>query len=95
MGGQAAAPAYRVQPRRAVAYMAAAVSCLAVLDAGVKALAEGYPVPQIAFLRYVIGLLFAIGVAARSVDGLGGLATRRPGGHLIRSICNLGAMLRV
>jgi drug/metabolite transporter (DMT)-like permease len=93
MGGQAAAPAYRVQPRRAVAYMAAAVSCLAVLDAGVKALAEGYPVPQIAFLRYVIGLLFAIGVAARSVDGLGGLATRRPGGHLIRSICNLGAML--
>lgn len=95
ISGQAppAAPAYRVAPRKAIAYMAVAVSCLAVLDAGVKALTEGYPVPQIAFLRYVVGLIFAVGVATRSAQGLGGLATRRPGGHLIRSICNLGAML--
>jgi drug/metabolite transporter (DMT)-like permease len=93
ISGQAAAPAYRVAPRKAIAYMVAAVSCLAVLDAGVKGLAEGYPVPQIAFLRYVVGLIFAVGVAARTAEGLGGLATRRPGGHLIRSICNLGAML--
>jgi drug/metabolite transporter (DMT)-like permease len=93
ISGQATAPAYRVAPRKAIAYMVAAVSCLAVLDAGVKGLAEGYPVPQIAFLRYVVGLIFAVGVAARTAEGLGGLATRRPGGHLIRSICNLGAML--
>lgn len=73
--------------------MAAAVSCLAVLDAGVKALAESYPVPQIAFLRYVVGLIIAIGLAASSAEGLGGLATRRPGGHMIRSLYNLSAML--
>jgi drug/metabolite transporter (DMT)-like permease len=84
---------YRLAPRKAIAYMAVAVSCLAVLDAGVKALAESYPVPEIAFLRYVVGLIFAVGIAARSSEGLGGLATRRPGGHLIRSFCNLGAML--
>ena len=32
-------PALRVAPRKAIVYMVAAVSCLAVLDAGVKGLA--------------------------------------------------------
>ncbi|HXV25535.1 MAG TPA: DMT family transporter [Alphaproteobacteria bacterium] len=86
-------PAYRVAPRKAVGYMVTAVFFLAVLDAGVKALTEAYSVPQIAFIRYVVGLILALGVAARSAQGLQGLSTRRPGGHLIRSICNLGAML--
>ena len=88
-----AAPAYRIQPRRAILYMFGAVSSLAVLDAGVKGLTQGYPVPEIAFLRYLFGLAFAIGLALRSAEGLRGLGTRRPGGHLIRSLANLGAML--
>ena len=86
-------PTLRVAPRKAILYMIAAVSSLAILDAGVKALAEGYPVPEIAFLRYIVGLMLALGLAMRSPEGIGGLATRRPVGHLIRSFCNLGAML--
>jgi drug/metabolite transporter (DMT)-like permease len=86
-------PTLRIAPRKAILYMVAAVSSLAILDAGVKALAEAYPVPEIAFLRYIVGLIFAVGLAMRSSEGIGSLATRRPVGHLIRSFCNLGAML--
>ena len=86
-------PTLRIAPRKAILYMVAAVSSLAILDAGVKALAEAYPVPEIAFLRYIVGLVFAVGLAMRSSDGIGSLGTRRPVGHLIRSFSNLGAML--
>ena len=86
-------PTLRIAPRKAILYMVAAVSSLAILDAGVKALAEAYPVPEIAFLRYIVGLVFAVGLAMRSSDGIGSLGTRRPVGHLIHSFSNLGAML--
>jgi drug/metabolite transporter (DMT)-like permease len=80
-------------PAKAVAYMLAAVASLAVLDAAVKWLTDDYPVPQIAFIRYVIGLALALGLAGISTGGLASLRTRRLGGHLLRSVFNLSAML--
>lgn len=82
----------RSAPMRAVFYMVAAVSALAVLDAGVKWLTADYPVPQIAFLRYLVGLALALGLALR-LGGLGTLRTRRLPGHLLRSALNLATML--
>jgi drug/metabolite transporter (DMT)-like permease len=82
----------RHQPGRGLPYMAAAVFCLTVLDAGVKWLTDDYSPFQIAFLRYVVGLLFAIGIATQA-GGLRTLKTMRPGGHALRSIFNIGTML--
>jgi len=80
-------------PAKAIVYMLAAVASLAVLDAAVKWLTDDYPVPQIAFIRYVIGLALALGLAGISTGGLASLRTRRLGGHLLRSVFNLSAML--
>jgi len=89
----------RSQPGRAVLYMLGQAFLLTVMDAFVKKLATGhggsetYTVGQIAFLRYSLGLCMMLGVAAASSGGLGSLKTRRLGGHLIRSCCNLVTML--
>jgi drug/metabolite transporter (DMT)-like permease len=82
----------RSAPMRAVFYMVAAVSALAVLDAGVKWLTSVYPVPQIAFLRYLVGLVLALGLAPR-LGGLATLRTRRLSGHMLRSALNLATIL--
>jgi drug/metabolite transporter (DMT)-like permease len=82
----------RFAPGRAVIFMVAAVFCLAVLDAGVKWLTADYPIPQIGFLRYCIGLCFAIAIAMR-FGGVGTLRTRRLGGHALRSILNMITMI--
>ena len=79
-------------PGKALLYMLVAVAALSVLDAAVKWLTDDYTVPQIAFLRYVVGLALALVVASRA-GGLGTLRTRRPGGHLLRSVLNLATML--
>ncbi len=65
------------------------------MDALVKWLAadRGYHVTQIAFLRYSVCLFIAFGMARMSPHGLGSLRTRRLGGHLWRSACNLTTML--
>jgi drug/metabolite transporter (DMT)-like permease len=91
--GAVAGPAgLRHQPSRGLLYMASAVFCLTVLDAGVKWLTDDYSPFQIAFLRYAVGLLFAIGIATQA-GGLGTLKTMRPGGHALRSVFNIGTML--
>jgi len=82
----------RHQPGRGLLYMASAVFFLTMLDAGVKWLTDDYSPFQIAFLRYVVGLLFAIGIATQA-GGLRTLKTKRPGGHALRSIFNIGTML--
>ncbi|WP_119462292.1 DMT family transporter [Rhodospirillaceae bacterium SYSU D60014] len=79
-------------PVRAVLYMFAAVSALAVLDAAVKWLTTGYSVPQIAFLRYIVGLGLAIALALR-LGGVRTLRTRRLPGHALRSVFNIATML--
>lgn len=92
MTGQPVVSAYRVVPGRAVAYMAAAAGLLTALDVGVKWLAADYPIPQIAFLRYLMGIGIAAAIASR-LGGLRTLRTHRPGGHLLRSMLNLATML--
>lgn len=92
MTSQSAILALRSAPGKAAMYMAAAVALGTSLDVGVKWLAADYSVPQIAFVRYVVGLFLAVGIASR-LGGLASLRTRRPGGHLLRSLLNLAAML--
>ena len=85
-------PRLHFAPGKAIAYSLSAVLCLAVLDAQVKWLAADYAITQIAFLRYVVGVAFAVAVAARH-GGLRQLRTRRPFGHALRSILNIVTML--
>jgi drug/metabolite transporter (DMT)-like permease len=99
----ASAPAVHValrnQPGRAVTYMLAQAFLLTAMDGLVKWLANGhagteaYTVGQIAFLRYSLCLCLMVGFAAGSPRGLASLKTRRIGGHLLRSTCNLFTML--
>lgn len=83
----------RSNPRRAVAYSLTAAFLLTTMDAVVKWLTADYSVVEIAFLRYVIGLFIAIGLAGISPGGFGGLATRRPTSHLWRSVFNIATMI--
>jgi len=92
MGAMEVKDGLRFAPGRAVIFMLAAVFCLAVLDAGVKWLTADYPIPQIGFLRYCIGLCFAIALAMR-FGGVTTLRTRRLGGHALRSVLNIITMV--
>lgn len=91
--------ALRSQPGRAVAYMLSQAFLLTVMDGFVKWMATGhqestvYTVGQIAFIRYSIGLCMMLGFAMTTGEGLGSLKTRRLGGHIIRSCCNLFTMI--
>lgn len=79
-------------PARAIAYILTASFLIIVLDTAVKWLAKGYSPLQIGFVRYVMGLFLAAGIATRA-GGIGTLRTRRIGGHLLRSVVNLTTML--
>ncbi|MET1028399.1 MAG: DMT family transporter, partial [Dongiaceae bacterium] len=83
----------RTNPKRAVAYSLTAAFLLTTMDAVVKWLTTDYSVTQIAFLRYVVGIFVAVGLARSSATGLGGLVTRRFPSHLWRSIFNIATML--
>jgi drug/metabolite transporter (DMT)-like permease len=85
-------PVLRYAPGKAVLYMLVAVTCLSGMDAGIKWLTADYSVPQVGFMRYLIGLVVALGIAWQA-GGIGTLRTRRIGGHLLRSVLNLGTML--
>ncbi len=73
--------------------MLAQAFLLTAMDGLVKWLASNYTVGQIAWLRYSLGLCMMVAFAASSSHGLRSLKTRRLGGHLIRSTCNLLTML--
>jgi drug/metabolite transporter (DMT)-like permease len=83
----------RTNPKKAVVYSLMAALLLTTMDAVVKWLTTDYSVVEIAFLRYVIGLVIAIGLAQASGTGLGSLATRRPASHLWRSVFNITTMI--
>lgn len=85
--------ALRYRPMRGVAYMGLAVLALTSLGAMVKWLTADYSPFQIGFLRYAIGILFALAIAATQTGGLGSLKTQRPTGHGLRAVVNLGTML--
>src|SRR5271168_5049447 len=78
----------RNMPGRAIIYMVSAAFLVIILDTAVKWLARGYSPLQIGFLRYVVGLGISAGIATRA-GGIGTLRTRRPGGHMVRSVLNL------
>src|SRR5579863_4945440 len=83
----------RNMPGRAIIYMVSAAFLIIILDTAVKWLAKGAYSPfQIGFLRYVVGLGISAGIATRA-GGIGTFRTRRPGGHLLRSVLNLTTML--
>ena len=82
----------RNAPAKGIVYMLAASATLTIMDAGIKWLTRDYPVPQIGFMRYAVGLLIAMALAAR-LGGIGTLRTRRLGGHALRSLFNLATML--
>jgi drug/metabolite transporter (DMT)-like permease len=92
VGGSAEGTGLRSQPLRGLVYMAGAGFCLTLLDAAVKWLTTDYTPPQIAFIRYGIGICLAAAIATRA-GGIGTLRTQRPLGHLLRSVLNLGTML--
>lgn len=91
-GGSAGGVKLRSQPLRGILYMAGAGFCLTLLDVAVKWLTTDYTPPQIAFIRYAIGICLAAAIATR-MGGIATLKTRRPLGHLLRSALNLGTML--
>jgi drug/metabolite transporter (DMT)-like permease len=92
MASNAAGAGLRNFPARAIGYMLAASFLIIVLDTAVKWLAKGYSPLQIGFVRYLMGLCIAVGIATRA-GGIGTLRTRRIGGHLLRSALNLTTML--
>ena len=63
MGSMEVKDGLRFHPGKAVLFMLLAVFNLAILDAGVKWLTADYPIPQIGFLRYCIGLCLAVALA--------------------------------
>lgn len=92
MGSMEVKDGLRFHPGKAVLFMLLAVFNLAILDAGVKWLTADYPIPQIGFLRYCIGLCLAVALAMR-FGGVATLKTRRLGGHALRSILNMTTMV--
>jgi drug/metabolite transporter (DMT)-like permease len=87
-------PGLRSLPIRGVLYMLSAVTCLSILDVAVKVLVDdySYSVPQVGFIRYLIGICIATGIAWKS-GGIASLRTSRPLGHGVRAALNLGTMV--
>ncbi|MEQ8257544.1 MULTISPECIES: DMT family transporter [Roseovarius] len=67
-----------------------AVMCFSLNDVGIKFLSNDYALHQIVFFRSAIGLL-TFAVIFLPFYGLRVLRTRRPGAHLLRGICVVGA----
>ena len=73
----------RSRSRTGIALICAGVACLAVNDALVKTLTDGYAPVQILFLRNLIALPPALIIALAFV-GKAALLSRRPLAHLVR-----------
>lgn len=79
-------------PLRGVALMMIAVALYSIMDALVKGLAQIYHPFQVAFFRGLFALV-PIGVMIGLRGGVGQLATRRIGGHAVRSAFGIVALL--
>ena len=88
----AASATPRNAPAKGIVYMLAASATLTIMDAAIKWLTATYPVPQIGFMRYAVGMVVATALAAR-LGGVATLRTQRLGGHALRSLFNLATML--
>lgn len=78
------------QVLRGIGCMVLAVLVFAVMDAMIKRLAQDYGTFQIMFFRSLFALV-PIGVMIAWKGGLATLRTRRPGGHVLRSLIGAGA----
>ncbi|MCR9146089.1 MAG: DMT family transporter [Rhodobacteraceae bacterium] len=67
-----------------------AVVCFSINDVGIKFLSGDYALHQIVFIRSAIGLLTFAAIFL-PFHGLGVFRTRRPGAHLLRGVCVVGA----
>lgn len=67
-----------------------AVMCFSLNDVGIKFLSDDYALHQIVFFRSAIALL-TFAIVFLPIYGLRVLRTRRPGAHLLRGVCVVGA----
>lgn len=73
--------------------MCVASALFVIMDSIVKHLAGlGYPTVQLVFCRSLFALVPVL-VMLRSAGGFALLRTRRPGGHLVRSMMGMGSLL--
>ncbi|MBM3567273.1 MAG: DMT family transporter [Alphaproteobacteria bacterium] len=71
--------------RRGILCVLAAMALFAVMDAGVKRLAQDYPVPHILWVRFLFFFAFAL-IIAGPKRLRGGLRSARPGLQVLRGI---------
>ncbi len=74
-----------------IAYKIGATALFASMGALIKSTGPDYPIGQVVFSRSVFALIPVL-VLVRHAGGLAVLRTRRPGGHLLRSLSGFMAM---
>jgi drug/metabolite transporter (DMT)-like permease len=79
-------------PLHGIGLMVLAVALFSVMDALVKGMAQTYHPFQVAFFRALFALV-PIGLMVAAGGGVRLLATRRLGGHVVRSVVGVGALL--
>jgi drug/metabolite transporter (DMT)-like permease len=79
-------------PARGILYMVLSVLLFAGMDALVKWVSARHPVGQIIFFRNAFAFI-PILLFLPAAGGLAALKTRRPGGHVLRALAGIGAMV--
>ncbi len=80
------------RPIRAIAFVTTAIAILTLQDAVVKWLSADYPLMEIVMVRSLL-MVSALVPIAHFNGGLRQFRSRRPFGHLLRSVLNFGAFL--
>ncbi|MBN2630025.1 MAG: DMT family transporter, partial [Rhodobacteraceae bacterium] len=81
----------RKDTKSGIGLMLLAIFCFAAMDAAAKGVLTRYPVPQVVWARFAGQLLLVVLVLGPRLPGM--LRTRWPLLHLIRSLCQLGAIV--
>lgn len=76
-------------PLRGIGLMVLSTIFFSMSDTMAKFLTHGVPVIEIAWVRYAVFVVFALGLAVR--PGMSSIATRRPGLQLLRGLCIVGS----
>jgi drug/metabolite transporter (DMT)-like permease len=79
-----------LQTRNGILLMMLAIFCFSAMDAVAKGLIARYPVPQVVWVRFAGQVLIVALILGRRWPSM--LRTEWPGLHLVRSICQLGAI---
>lgn len=78
--------------RSGIAIKIVSTCCMAVMFTIVKIVSARLPAGEIVFLRALVSMLVVMGIVWCGRDGLGGLRTSDPWGHVIRSALGAGSM---